>query len=77
MNWTIEFARLLDGAILIDQSATNRDDAVSRAFALIDLGHDVRSITAPDGVTVGAAAISEAYLKQFRVADDGPPREDP
>lgn len=77
MNWTIEFARLLDGEILVDQSTTNRDDAVTRAFALIDLGHDVRSITAPDGVTVGAAAIGEAYLKQFRAVSNNPSGEEP
>ena len=77
MNWTIEFVRLLDGALLVDQSTNNRDDAVTRAFALIDLGHDVRSITAPDGVTVGAAQIGEAYLKQFRGVSKGSASEEP
>ncbi len=77
MSWTIEFVRLLDGAVLVDQSTDNRDAAVTRAFALIDLGHDVRSITAPDGVTVGAAAIGEAYLKQFRGVPKGSTAEEP
>ena len=66
MTWQIEFERLLDGAVLVDRSATDKDGAIRRAYALIDIGHDVRSVTAPDGSRVGAAIIAEAYLKRFR-----------
>lgn len=66
MIWQIEFERLLDGAILVDRSATDKDSAIKRAYALIDVGHDVRSVTAPDGTRVGATVIAEAYLNRFR-----------
>ncbi len=66
MAWQIEFERLLDGAVLVDRSATDKEGAIKRAYALIDIGHDVRSVTAPDGSRVGAAVIAEAYLNRFR-----------
>ena len=66
MTWQIEFERLLDGAVLVDRSAMDKDGAIRRAYALIDVGHDVRSVTAPDGSRVGAAIIAEAYLNRFR-----------
>ncbi len=66
MIWQIEFERLLDGAVLIDRSAVDKESAIRKAYAIIDAGHDVRSVTAPDGTRVGAAVIAEAYLNRFR-----------
>jgi hypothetical protein len=67
MVWQIEFERPLDGAVLIDSSATDKDSAIKTAFALIESGHDVRGITSPDGTRVGAAAVADAYLDRSKL----------
>jgi hypothetical protein len=67
MIWEIESERLLDGAVLLDRSPTDRESAIRAAYRLIDQGHDVRYVAAPDGTREGAAAIAEAYLGRFRV----------
>jgi hypothetical protein len=72
MAWEIEFERLLDGEVLVDMSPTDKESAIRAAYALIELGHDVRRVTAPDGTRVGAAAIAEAYLNRHKAGAGAP-----
>jgi hypothetical protein len=72
ITWEIEFERLLDGVVLFDKSATDKESAIKAAYTLIEQGHDVRRVTAPDGTRVGAAAIAEAYLNRHRAGASAP-----
>lgn len=66
VNWVIEYERCIDGAVFRDHSATSREIALAQAVLIINQGHDVRSITAPDDTSITAEAVAIWYNRIIR-----------
>ena len=65
-EWTIEYARPIDGAMFADRTAVSQYAAFERALSLIGQGLDVIRISEPGGRIIRADAIADFYLTLSR-----------